>query len=151
LIDVTSPRNPSLEPDPMPTTDGALGSGSLAALAVHQAAPAAQLVLFRLDPSAPHQLYLLARMLNENNVVPRDLEVRYEEVVREREFVDRRRTELLAERKKAIDEQVFDEGDPKVPDQRKKFLESQERIKRAQASIQEIEKAEKALQARINR
>ncbi len=151
LIDVTAPRTQSLEPDPMPSTDGALGTGTLATLAVHQAAPGAQLVLLRLDPFAPYQVLLVARLVNENNVIPRSLEDRYDELVREREFVDRRRVELLAERKKAVDEQVFDEGDAKVPEQRKKYIESQERIKRVKASLEETEKAEKALLVRIDR
>jgi hypothetical protein len=151
LIDMTAPRNQSLDPDPMASTDGTLGAGSLAALAVHQAAPGAQLLLVRLDAAAPHQLLLLARMLNERGITPRALDDRHDELVREREFIDRRRVEVSAERKKAIDEQVFDEGDAKVPEQRKKFLESQERIKRAQAALEENQRAEKALLVRVDK
>ena len=151
LVDFTAPRNPNLQPDPMPSTDGALGSGTLAALAVHQAAPGAELLLVRIDPNCPHELLLLARILNESNVVPRSLEDRYNELARDREFLDHRRVELLAERKKAYDEQVFDEGDIKVPEQRKRYQESQDRIKRVEAALQAQEKAEKELEARTQR
>ncbi len=151
LVDITAARNRNVEPDPMPSTDGSLGAGTVAALAVSQAAPGAELVLVRLDPESPHQLLMLARLLNESNVLPRSFEDRYQELKRDREFLNRRRIEILAERKKAYDEQVFDEGDSKVPEQRKQFLESQARIKSAQSALQELEKSEKELLSRSRR
>jgi len=63
LIDLTAERNPDLKPDPMPSAEG-IGHGTHVALAAAMAAPAADMLLIRIDPAAPHQLLTLARSLN---------------------------------------------------------------------------------------
>jgi hypothetical protein len=151
LIDLTASRNPSLEPDPMPSTDGAIGQGTLTALATHQGAPDAELVLVRIDPAAPYQLLLLARLINEPRVIPRVMDERYAEITRERTSIEESRVRVMAERRKAIDTQVFDEGDTRVPEQRRRIAESKERVKRAEESLKEVEKLSVELQHRTER
>jgi hypothetical protein len=62
-VDLTAERNSSLEPDPFSSQADAIGHGTQCALALTIAAPRADLTLIRIDPSAPHQLLSVIRLL----------------------------------------------------------------------------------------
>ena len=62
-VDLTSERNPSLEPDPFPSPPDAAGHGTRCALAAAVAAPEAQITLIRVDPNAPHQVQEVASFI----------------------------------------------------------------------------------------
>ena len=59
VVDLTAELSPELQP--LPALPGLAGGGTQAALAVHASAPAADLVLVRVDPTAFHQLVTVAR------------------------------------------------------------------------------------------
>lgn len=150
LLDLTTARNPNLLPDPSPDS-GAIGQGTLMALTVAAAAPGADIVLVRVDPTAPYQLLMVARTINEQNVLPRVLEDRFDELERDRAEVDLSWGKAREELRRAIQEQEFDVGDPRVPEQRKRFEESQARIKRAEEALAQIEQKRKELAQRTDR
>ena len=59
VVDLTAELTPSLEPVPAPAGESA--GGTLVARTVHAVAPAAEIVLVRVDPTAFHQLFTVAR------------------------------------------------------------------------------------------
>lgn len=59
IIDMTAELSPELQPLPLPP--GHFAGGTQVARAVHAGAPAAQLLLVRVDPTAFHQLLTIAR------------------------------------------------------------------------------------------
>ncbi|MFL5341765.1 MAG: hypothetical protein ACJ8F7_16595 [Gemmataceae bacterium] len=152
LVDYTTQRNPDLLPDPMPSDDVGFGPGTVCALAVHAAAPDAELVLVRIDPAAPHQLLAVARLLNDDPpLVPDNLADRANEISRDTEFLLARRRELLDERKLAIEGLSFEEGESKLPELRKRYEESQARLKRVLKDIDDLNKLEGQLRERAQR
>lgn len=150
LVDFTAMRNPSLLPDPMPSGQ-AMGQGTQCAMAVAMAAPEAELLLLRVDSAAPHQVLAIAKMLNEEPAPFDLLRVRAQELTRDREALDRRRAELFAERKKAIAGLTFEEGETKLPDFKKRFEESQARLKKVNQDIEDLKKVEAELEQRVAR
>jgi hypothetical protein len=151
LIDLTIPRNPSLKPDPTPAAEGKLGAGTISALTVHLAAPAADLLLVRVPPDSPEYLLLLAQLINEPGTLPRILDERYNEITRDRTGLDLARQRLIEERRRALADQQFDLGAQNVPEQRKRLQESQERIQRAEQALKDLDKLDAELQARTLR
>ena len=73
----------------------------------------AEIVLVRIDPSCPHQLLTLARLLNAESPTFANYEDRLREIARDGETLLGRRRELQEERLKALDGIVFEEGDRK--------------------------------------
>jgi hypothetical protein len=61
LIDLTAERNAALRPEPL--GDDRVGRGTLSALAAAQAAPAAELVLIRVDDAATYQIMTVAQSI----------------------------------------------------------------------------------------
>jgi hypothetical protein len=78
VIDLTRARNEDLLPDPEPGEgDGKTpGHGFLMALAVLRAAPEAELVLVRIDPTAPYMLQEVARAINGEPLASENLDNR---------------------------------------------------------------------------
>ncbi len=110
LIDLTRERNENLQPDPFP--DGArAGQGTLFARAVSAAAPAAELVLIRVDPAAPYMLQTVARAVAGESTQTLALEQRYRDLQAEQDRLDVRRHELLEERARVFAE-LREEGEP---------------------------------------
>lgn len=64
LLDVTIERNSAIEPEPYPDDGVKVGAGTRAALAAALAAPDANLLLIRVDPSSPYQLMEVMRRIN---------------------------------------------------------------------------------------
>jgi hypothetical protein len=66
FIDLTATRSYTIEPDPQPEepSAGGSGKGTRAALAVRYAAPEAELVLIRVDPSAAYMITDTARYVH---------------------------------------------------------------------------------------
>jgi hypothetical protein len=151
LVDFTTARNPSLLPDPMPSSDGPLGQGTLCALAVRAAAPEAPLVLVRVDPAAPYQLLTIAKMINGDFYSMDVLEQRRRELEHDRDVLDRRRQDLQDERRKALENLTFEQGESRLPELRKRYEESQARLKRVQADLESLKKDEAELQLRVRR
>lgn len=150
LVDFTAMRNSSILPDPMPSGQ-AMGQGTQCALAVALAAPEAELLLLRVDPSAAHQVLSIAKMLNEEPAPFALLQLRAQELTRDREALERRRSDLLAERKKAMEGLVFEEGETILPEHKKRFEESHARLKKVRQDLEELTKVERELDQRIER
>src|SRR5579864_2263447 len=146
LIDFTAARNVNIEPDPMPTKDGQIGQGTACALAVAHAAPEADLLLVRIDPASPYQLMLVMRLLNQETPPLENLNERSLEIAHERERLQRRRTEVLEERRKAIEGMIFEEGNSQMPEEQKRYKAAQGRVKKALADLEELTKEEKTLE-----
>lgn len=101
LLDLTTERNDTLQPDALPAGEG-LGSGVSLALAVLLAAPDCDLTLVRIDPSAPYMLDLLLRRVNGEDFVTESLVRRREDLGRSRVLLERRRQLLLKEREEVL-------------------------------------------------
>jgi hypothetical protein len=150
LLDLTVPRNPAIVPDPVPAGEGQ-GTGVVSALAVHLAAPDAELLLVRVPTDSPEYLLLLAQLINEPGTLPRLLDERYNEIQRDRTGLDLSRTRAVEERRRALAERVFDPGAANVPEMRKRYQESEERIQRAEQALKDLEKQDAELIARTQR
>jgi hypothetical protein len=99
VIDMTAARNSTLLPDPQPPTPaGEPGRGTRLALAVRLAAPDAELVLIRVDPSAMYQLLVVARFLHGDTVRPESLVARNRELLEDNNQLGVEHTRLTAER-----------------------------------------------------
>ena len=152
LVDYTTQRNSDLLPDPMPSDDGQFGPGVLCALAAHAAAPLAELVLVRIDPAAPHQLLAVARLLNDDPAaLPDNLADRHDEITRDTESLLNRRKELIEERRKALQDLTFEEGESRLPELRKRYEESQARLKKVLKDLDDLKKEDDALRQRTDR
>ncbi len=81
LVDLTTERNAALYPDPAAGDPKQLGHGTQCALAAALAAPEAELVLIRIDGTAPFQIHQVLRRLAGEAFV---------------EHLDRRRDEILS-------------------------------------------------------
>jgi hypothetical protein len=130
LIDLTAERRSDLRGDPMPAGAGGPGYGTRCALALLRAAPEAELVLVRIDPAAPYMLETVARSINGENVQTVALEARVREMEAERAALDRRRDQLLEERRQALDD--F-RGDPEPTRRRKAYQADQAAFDRQEA------------------
>jgi hypothetical protein len=150
LVDFTAMRSANLLPDPMPSGDK-LGQGTQCALAVSLAAPEAELLLLRVDPSAPYQVLAIAKMLNEEPAPFEILKLRAQELSRDRDALNRRRSDLLEERKKALAGLVFEEGDTNLPEHKKRFEEAQARLKKVNQDLEDLVKIEQGVRDRAQR
>jgi hypothetical protein len=115
LVDVTAERSRELMPDAMAGT----GHGTRCALAAAQAAPEAELILVRVDPSAPYQVQETARYINGESFTPPSLEERGSELAAERAVLNDRREQLLLDRRVLLGGNLpFEELEPKLADLR---------------------------------
>lgn len=113
LVDLTTERNADLFPDAAPVDPKERGHGTQCALAAAVAAPAAELTLIRIDPSAPHQLQTIARFINGEPIRSEHIDRRQDELRTEESALRQRRAVLLKERRdifeKFDDESRYDE------------------------------------------
>ncbi|HEY8504057.1 MAG TPA: hypothetical protein VIL46_05705, partial [Gemmataceae bacterium] len=101
LIDLTTLLTPALEPYP---SGGGIGHGTHCALAAALAAPSAELLLVRVDPTAPHLLETIARAARGDYSRPESVRVRTNELREEREALGRLRTAVTEEYRQAFDD-----------------------------------------------
>lgn len=99
LIDLTAERNRDVMPDAYPGDAAELGHGTRMALAAALAAPLAELILVRVDPYAPHMVEEVARALAGEPIRTLSLDHRLEEIDDDRASLERRRDDLLRERR----------------------------------------------------
>src|SRR5262249_1380538 len=102
-VDLTAECDPNLLPKKSSGEDSALGRGTHCALALTLAAPRAEVTLIRIDPETPFQLQEVARFINGERFRSDSLELRRQEVINERDRLDRVREQLLQERKRVLD------------------------------------------------
>ncbi len=98
LVDLTTERNDALEPDPFAGPADQPGSGTLTAMSVALAAPWCELILLRVDASAPYHLQLIQRRLNGDEFFTDSLLARRFKLLQRRGEVNRRLQVLLRER-----------------------------------------------------
>jgi hypothetical protein len=109
-VDVTAERSYDLLPDLPEEEPKGPGHGARCALAVVLAAPEAELTLIRIDPAAPHMLQAVASYITGAAVRSEYLDLRNGELVSEAAALRLRRQQLLAERKRIL-ENFEDEAD----------------------------------------
>jgi hypothetical protein len=108
LVDLTTENNPDIRPTPEAEGEQP-GHGALCAQAAALAAPEAELTLIRLTGTAPFQLLEVVRYL-EGNFLSTLVEKRRNDLAEIRALLERRRAELLRERR-VILENFTDETD----------------------------------------
>src|SRR5262249_18703104 len=96
LIDLTTERNRQIYPDPTPGEG--TGYGALCAAAAALAAPQADIILVRVDGFAPQQMDEIIRRIQGEVMLPY-LQVRKDELDRDKGLLRRQRQEILDERK----------------------------------------------------
>lgn len=107
-LDLTAELSPTLEPAPL----GAGVSGTETAVAVHAAAPGAELVLVRLDPVAIHQLLTVTKTVLGNTAASVAVQTRGEELNAEGERLNIKREIVGEEYRKAFGD-LSDDDKPK--------------------------------------
>lgn len=101
LVDLTTARNPTIDPDPFPGDPKELGHGTQCALAAALAAPEADLVLLRVDVTAGQLLDVVRHLRGE--FYSEHLGRRQDELIAYRAGLQRDRADLLRERKPILD------------------------------------------------
>lgn len=102
MIDLTATRNPDLTPDPMAGDPQLVGRGTQAALAVARAAPAAELILVRVDPATPYMVRDAARYFQGEPFRSLSLAQRSEELLADTERIAQRWDGLNADRQAVL-------------------------------------------------
>src|SRR5262249_9265564 len=97
FVDLTTERNPEIYAEPM-GEDGKVGHGALCAAATALAAPDAEIILVRVDGFGPSQMHDIIRRIQGEFMMPH-VAARQEEVQRIKGLLQRRRQEILDERK----------------------------------------------------
>jgi len=107
FIDLTAELNPDLKPmDPNPNRPG---TGTVVALIAQAAAPDAQLVMIRVDPTALHQLLTVARAVVGDRTYSEALQSRSAELATQSELLGTRRRVVAEEYRKALQDLSDDE------------------------------------------
>lgn len=100
VLDLTAELNPDLLPNP--ADPNRPGAGTVAALAASAAAPAAELVLVRVDPTAFHQLLTVARAASGDPSYSEAMQSRSQELIYRAESLTTRRTVVTAQYQRAF-------------------------------------------------
>lgn len=100
VVDLTAEMSPTLEP--LPPIPNRASGGIAAALAAHAAAPDAQLVLVRIDPTAFFQLHEVARFFRGNVEYTSALQARVTELAARSEDLRRQYLAAVAEYQRAF-------------------------------------------------
>lgn len=148
LLDLTTERNPTLQPDPLPAGED-LGSGVRLALGVLLAAPECDLTLVRVDPEAPHMMHLVLRRVGGDEFLGEGLVSRREELALARADFNRRREELRRQRDEML--RLFADDRPQTEPALKKRQELRDTYFRNQAQFDTDQRAYDALVARYLR
>lgn len=114
FIDLTAELSPDLQPSPVDPnqTEG----GTAAAIAAHVAAPAAQLILVRIDPTAYHELLTVAQAVAGDSSYSEALIARSTELTLRTDQIVSRRASVTERYRKALSDL---RDDPKVVQERK--------------------------------
>ncbi|MFN4258343.1 MAG: hypothetical protein ACK4RK_03545 [Gemmataceae bacterium] len=121
-LDLTAEHNTDLRPDGFPGDAEILGHGTRCALTAARAAPGSELVLIRLNPTAPYQLNMVARAINGDPVHSYNMDRRAVELQIAGELLRQRRLELLKQRKIILSN--FSE-DPESAKRRQDYFDEQ--------------------------
>jgi hypothetical protein len=100
VIDLTAELNPDLLPNP--ADPNRPGVGTVAAMAASSTAPAAELVLVRVDPTAFHQLLTVARAASGDPSYSEAMQSRSQELILRAESLSVRRTVVTAQYQRAF-------------------------------------------------
>jgi hypothetical protein len=104
FIDLTRERNRDLKVEPYPYPGPGTGQGTRLAEMLLKAAPAADLTLICIDPSAPFQLETVARAIDADRHPSLALDSRLADLNRWRGELDLRSTELAAQRRAVFED-----------------------------------------------
>lgn len=99
IVDLTMERNSDIVPEPYPDDMQKIGAGTRAAIAAALAAPEAELILIRVDPTSPYQLLEIMRRINGEAYRSITRDQRDEDFVAERERLRRAWDALFLERR----------------------------------------------------
>jgi hypothetical protein len=136
-VDLTASRNADVLPDKFsegPT--GTLGNGTVCALAALLAAPEADLTLIRIDPTAPYQLYEVARFITGDVVRSENLDHRAEDLTAMGKSLEARRQDIILERQRVFDMFGGDEESKKLRDE---FLKKEAKLEADEKAHKEAE------------
>jgi hypothetical protein len=111
ILDITGEVHPDLIASPEKAERP--GTGTATALAVHAAAPDAQLILVRIDPTAFHQLGTVTRAILGEVGFSIALQTRSEEFISRAEVLDNRRRQASEEYRKAFSDLSDEEAQTK--------------------------------------
>jgi hypothetical protein len=100
VIDLTAELNPDLLPNP--ADPNRPGVGTVAALATSAAAPAAEVVLVRVDPTAFHQLLTVARAVSGDPSYSEAMQSRSQELIYRAETLTTRRAVVTQQYQRAF-------------------------------------------------
>jgi hypothetical protein len=107
LIDLTTELNPEIVPSPADTNRA--GNGTAAARAVALAAPDAELVLVRIDPTAMFQLFGVLRIARGDVTVTESLRSRLADITRKTTELTRQKEAAITEYRQAFEDLADDE------------------------------------------
>src|SRR5205807_9359599 len=116
LVDLTAECDQEIQPRVISTDTSVVGHGTACALAAALAAPEAELTLIRIDADAPFQLFEAARYIHGETVFSISLDDRQHELAEEAIRVQKKRDELLEERKAVLDDFGTDDASKKKRD-----------------------------------
>jgi hypothetical protein len=137
LVDMTTERNPTLQPDPFAGDAQGLGHGTQIALALMRAAPQAELTLIRVDPSSPYQLLDVARAISGDVISSPSLDRRGEEIEETLQNLKLEKAKLLEERALVLDD--FSQEDESVK-RRADFFKKQAEFDKKERALHDLEK-----------
>src|SRR5262249_47346532 len=98
------------------------------------------------DPTSPYQLMLVMRLLNQEAPPLENLSQRSEDIAHERERLQRRRAEVLEERKKARQGMIFEVGKSQRPEAQKQSQAAKDRVRKALTDREDLVKEEQELE-----
>jgi hypothetical protein len=139
LIDLTSERRADVTTEPAPEPASEIGAGTRLAVLLHATAPADEMLLLRVDASAPYQVEEIARCLSGGRWLADALARREIEVRNEGGRIEERKLDLRVQRRIALD----NFGDDKDS------VEARENYRKNQAAFDQDEKAFHAKVARL--
>ncbi len=145
FIDLTAELSPDVQP--APTEPNRTEGGTAAAIAAHAAAPAAQLILVRIDPTAFHQLLTVARSAAGDPSYSEALIARSTELKIQSERLVSRRTQVTERYNKAISDL---RDDPKVVQERKEAAAEFDKLIAEERALKETVERFTALKASLD-
>ena len=108
FLDLTRERNRNLQGDSYPATGPGPGQGTRFARILLRASPDADLTLICVDPDAPYQLETIARAVCGDRTRSIALDQRRDDLLRLRDELDLKQTELGAERRRVFEDFRFE-------------------------------------------
>jgi hypothetical protein len=134
LLDLTATRSASLEPELPDDKSAEASNGTQYATAVALAAPDAELLLIRVDPSAPYQLLDVARLINGDTALPFVLALRLEEIEVERFNLRLAWEDMIRDRNALLEKFGQDEDTQKL---REEYREREKKLREEDAAFKQ--------------